>query len=124
MSNGRMVETFHIALGRHAEGTKQQEGDGRTPEGRYLLDYRNAASAFHKSIHVACPNRSDQASAKRRGVQPGGMIMLHGQKNGWGLMGAATQRMDWTDGCIALTDQDMDRVWKLINVPTPIQIDP
>jgi len=124
MSNGRIVDTFHVALGRHPVGTKQQEGDGRTPEGRYVLDYRNAGSAFHKSFHVSYPNSNDLAAAERRGVKPGGMIMLHGQKNGLGWLGAISQRLDWTDGCIALSNDDMDRLWQRIEVPTPIQIDP
>ncbi len=124
MSDGRIMAAFHIALGRHPVGTKQQAGDGRTPEGRYVLDYRNAGSAFHKSIHISYPNSSDLAAAKRRGVKPGGMIMLHGQKNGLGWLGAISQRLDWTDGCIALSDDDMDELWQRVDVSTPIQIDP
>src|SRR5690606_20762564 len=96
-----------IALGGNPVGHKQQEGDQRTPEGRYVLDYRKPDSAYFRALHVSYPNAADAAAAKARGVSPGGLIMIHGQRNGFGWAAAATQRVDWTDGCIALSNEDM-----------------
>lgn len=121
-----IVATYGVALGIHPLGHKQREGDKRTPEGRYVLDYKNAASAYHRSIHISYPNATDKAVARRRGVPPGGAIMIHGQPND------PQVRMrvrlypfrDWTDGCIALSDRDMDALWKRVRVPIPIEITP
>lgn len=124
MRQGKVVEKFHIALGGNPVGHKQREGDQRTPEGRYILDFKNANSAFFRSIHVSYPDHADTARARRMGVSPGGAIMIHGQKNGFGKFSAATQRFDWTDGCIALSNADMQKVWDLVQVPTPIEISP
>lgn len=123
-SNGRIVAAYQVALGRHPLGAKQQQGDGKTPEGRYVLDYRNAHSAFYRAFHISYPDATDLAEARRRGVKPGGMITLHGQKNGLGRKRAISQRLDLTDGCIAVSNADMDQLWRRIEVPTPIQIDP
>ncbi len=124
VSSGRVVRTYSIALGGDPIGHKQQEGDERTPEGRYVLDWRNGGSAFHKSIHVSYPNAEDKASAARRGVDPGGMIMIHGQPNGFWWAAWLTQWFDWTDGCIAVTDGEMDEIWELVGNGTPIEIRP
>lgn len=124
VSDGRVVRTYSIALGGDPIGHKQREGDGRTPEGRYVLDWRNGGSAFHKSIHVSYPNAADKASAARRGVDPGGMIMIHGQPNGFGWAAWMIQWFDWTDGCIAVTDDEMDEIWDMVGNGTPIEIRP
>jgi len=115
---------FHIALGTQPVGAKQRQGDHRTPEGRYLLDFQNPHSAFFRSLHVSYPNREDRARARREGVPAGGDIMVHGQPNGYGAYSATTQQTDWTDGCIALTDEDMQVVWDRVPIPTPIDILP
>lgn len=124
MRGDTVVASFPIALGGNPVGHKQREGDRRTPEGRYVLDARKADSAFFRALHVSYPNAQDRARAKRAGVPPGSAIMVHGQPNGMGALAAVTQQRDWTDGCIALTDEDMQRVWDLVRVPTPIEIAP
>ncbi|AND68306.1 hypothetical protein ATSB10_08520 [Dyella thiooxydans] len=120
----RLLGTYRVALGSRPKGAKQREGDGRTPEGHYLLDRKNAHSAFHKAIHVSYPNTRDIALARNAGVSPGGDIMIHGQKNGLGWASSITQRMDWTRGCIAVSNADMDRIWAAVPAGTPIDIEP
>lgn len=124
IADGRVVRGYAIALGGDPVGHKQREGDGRTPEGLYVLDWRNAQSSFYKSIHVSYPDAADKASARRRGVDPGGMIMIHGQPNGYGWAAWAFQWFDWTDGCIAVTNSEMDEIWNLVRNGTPIEIAP
>ena len=122
--NGTRFAAFHVAFGPHPEGHKTRQGDGRTPEGNYVLDARNSASAYYRSLHVSYPNAQDRAQAARLGVSPGGDIMVHGQPNGWGAFAAVTQQRNWTLGCIALTNDDMDVVWSSVPVGTPIHIEP
>lgn len=121
---GKRFASFKVAFGGAVRGHKQQEGDERTPEGKYVLDSKNAGSAFHRSIHISYPNAADRAAAQARGVSPGGDVMIHGQRNGWGWLAPVTQLFDWTDGCIALTNADMDRVWEAVDAGTPIEIKP
>lgn len=120
------IRSYRISLGENPVGHKQQEGDERTPEGDYLLDWRNPNSSFYKSIHVSYPNAQDRARAKQRGVDPGGMIMIHGRPN-W-LTSAVVAReydgADWTDGCIAVTNEEMEEIWQLVADGTPIRILP
>ena len=126
IANGQVLHRFAIRLGGSPQGHKQREGDRRTPEGRYLLDFRKADSAFYRAIHVSYPNRADVANARRLGVPPGGAIMIHGQPNGLRLAADSTVTLpyDWTDGCIALSNADMTTLWNLLRVPTPIEIVP
>lgn len=124
MTKGKVEYEFHVALGANPKGHKQQEGDERTPEGVYILDFKKDDSAFYKALHISYPNAKDILQAKRKGVSPGGQIMIHGQKNGLGWLSLISQRFDWTDGCIALSNADMDIVWKLVNAGTPIQLLP
>ena len=125
-SNDRIIATFPVGLGVHSRGPKQQEGDRRTPEGKYVLDYKNPASSFFRSIHISYPNPEDRASARRRGVKPGGDIMIHGQPNNPELARRVREYPypDWTDGCIALSNVDMLQLWDMVRVPTPIEIVP
>jgi murein L,D-transpeptidase YafK len=122
--DGHAFAEFHVAFGSNPVGAKQRQGDGRTPEGRYILDARNEHSAYHKALHVSYPNAEDRERARRIGVSSGGDIMVHGQPNGWGAFAATTQRSNWTLGCIALADEDMDVVWSSVPVGTPIDIEP
>jgi murein L,D-transpeptidase YafK len=115
---------FRVSFGSEPKGHKQQEGDERTPEGRYVLDAKNLKSAFYRAIHLSYPNAQDVASAKARGVQPGGQIMIHGQRNGLGWLAPVAQWFNWTDGCVGLSNKDMDAVWSAVDVGTPIQIYP
>jgi hypothetical protein len=123
-ARGRSVKVYKIALGRNPVGHKQQEGDGRTPEGRYVIDFRKRDSAFHRALHISYPNVDDRARARRRGVSPGGAIMIHGLKNGFGAVGAAHRLRDWTDGCIAVTNPEIEEIWRLVRDGTPIEIRP
>jgi murein L,D-transpeptidase YafK len=111
---------FHVVFGAQPQGHKQQEGDERTPEGRYLLDYKKVDSAFFKAIHISYPNAQDIARAKQQGVNPGGAIMIHGL--GW--FSPVAQLVNWTNGCIALTNNDMQTVWEAVDAGTPIEVEP
>jgi len=122
VGGGKVLRSYAIALGGHQVGHKHREGDERTPEGLYVLDWRNANSTAYKSIHISYPNADDVAAADARGVGPGGFIMIHGQPNGFGWLGWLLQLVDWTDGCIAVTDSDMDEIWTMVANGTPIEI--
>ncbi|MCP5367199.1 MAG: L,D-transpeptidase family protein [Hyphomicrobiales bacterium] len=124
LSHGRTLRAYRVALGRTPEGHKQHQGDGRTPEGSYRLDWRNPDSRYHRSIHISYPAPEDRARARRLGVSPGGDIMIHGLPNGRGWIGAAHAGYDWTDGCIAVTNAEMDEIWALVDNGTPIEIRP
>jgi murein L,D-transpeptidase YafK len=124
MRKGEAFASFRVTFGTNPKGHKQQQGDGRTPEARYVLDYKNSNSKYYKSIHVSYPNAKDWKDAKKRGVDPGGDIMIHGQLNGWEWLSPIAQLFNWTDGCIALSNRDMDAVWKAVNVGTSIEIRP
>lgn len=119
-----LLRTYHVALGPHPVGRKKREGDGRTPEGRYIIDYRNPHSRFYKALHVSYPSARDVAAARHRGDSPGGLIMVHGLRNGWGVLGRFGLMHDWTAGCIALTDRDIDEIWGTVPDGTPIVIEP
>jgi murein L,D-transpeptidase YafK len=119
-----VVKTYKIALGGSPVGTKAKQGDGKTPEGTYVLDGRNAQSQFYKSIHISYPNAQDRARARQLGVAPGGDIFLHGLGKKYGWVGSAHALHDWTNGCIAVTNQEIDEIWKLVNDGTPIEIRP
>ena len=124
LQNGKVIRTYTIALGDNPVGHKQQEGDERTPEGKYKLDWRNPNSAYHKSIHISYPNEQDKARAKKRGVSPGGDIMIHGLPKYAAGIGARHALSDWTNGCIAITNEEMDEVWALVKNSTEIEILP
>jgi murein L,D-transpeptidase YafK len=122
--DGKIIKEFHVAFGANPKGHKQQEGDERTPEGKYILDYKKEDSSFYKAIHISYPNESDKKRAKELGVNPGGLIMIHGQKNGIGWLSWVTQLFGWTDGCIAVSNSAMDEIWDSVMVGTPIEIRP
>lgn len=124
MDTGRVVKEYKVAFGANPVGHKQQEGDERTPEGAYILDYKKSDSAFYKSIHISYPNEDDQLRAESLGVDPGGFIMIHGQRNGLSWLSGLTQLFNWTDGCIAVTNAEMDEIWQLVNKGTAIEIKP
>jgi murein L,D-transpeptidase YafK len=118
------LKSYGISLGRHPTGPKQQQGDGRTPERQYRLDYRNANSSFYRALHISYPGPANVAAARTRGVGAGGLVMLHGMKNGLGWLGRLHLAIDWTDGCVALTDSDMDEIWRAVPDGTKIVIKP
>lgn len=124
LSGGQVIREFKIVLGGNPAGHKLQEGDKRTPEGRYVLDYKKSDSAFYKAIHISYPNEDDIASARQRGVKPGGQIMIHGQKYVSGRLAILSDLIDWTNGCIALKNDEMDVLWDQITEGTKIEILP
>jgi len=124
VSNGKPVKEYKVAFGANPKGHKQKEGDERTPEGKYILDYKKEDSSFYKAIHISYPSAEDIARAKANGVNPGGLIMIHGQRNGLGWLAWATQWFNWTDGCIAVTNVEMEEIWGLVKIGTPIEIKP
>ncbi len=124
ISNGVKIKEYSIALGANPKGHKEKEGDERTPEGKYLLDYKKSDSSFYKAIHISYPNEEDKAKAKEKGVNPGGLIMIHGQKNGLGWLSWLSQNFNWTNGCVAVTNSEMDEIWNLVKAGTPIEILP
>ena len=113
-----------IQFGDAPTGHKQFQGDERTPEGDYTLDWRNAESDFYKSIHISYPSERDRELASAWGLDPGGSIMIHGLPNNVGDMAFAYTGLDWTDGCIAVTNEEMDEIWQLVSNGTPISIHP
>ncbi len=121
-SKGQVLRTYRVALGRGSGNPKRQQGDHETPEGLYSIDAKNAHSRFHLALHVSYPNTQDRERAQKLGVDPGGDIMIHGIENGLGWLGSLQHQIDWTDGCIALTDQEIAEVWKLVPVGTPVEI--
>jgi murein L,D-transpeptidase YafK len=122
--NGAVYREYSIALGATPVGHKRAEGDERTPEGDYVIDWRNPVSGYHLSLHISYPSDADKQRAADRGMAPGGMIMIHGQKNGFGFLGPLVQRFDWTHGCIAVANTDMEEIWNAVPNGTPIRIEP
>ena len=122
ISQDKTIKSYRIALGDKPVGHKQQEGDQRTPTGVYSLDYKNENSIAHRSIHISYPNPEDKTRAKSLGINPGGDIMIHGQMNGFGHLGWLNQSRDWTDGCIAVTNDEMDEIMAAVTLGTPIEI--
>lgn len=122
--NGSSIRKYKIALGAEPVGPKTQQGDHKTPEGIYVIDRRNERSKFYRALHISYPNADDQARAAKLGVSPGGDIMIHGLPNGFGWLGESHRVKDWTDGCIAVTDKEMDEIWNLVPDGTSIEIDP
>jgi murein L,D-transpeptidase YafK len=124
LAGGKVIRSYKVALGSGGLAAKEREGDGRTPEGHYIIDSRSEHSGYHKAFHVSYPNAEDRRRAAKLGVSPGGAIMIHGLPNGKGWIGAAHRAMDWTLGCIAVTDQEIDEIWNLVPVGTPVEIRP
>jgi len=122
--NDKVLKEYHVVFGANPKGHKLQEGDERTPEGKYILDYKKNDSSFYKAIHISYPNENDKHRARKYGVNPGGFIMIHGQKNKFGWLSWFAQRFNWTDGCIAVSNSEMDEIWQAVDIGTPIEIKP
>jgi murein L,D-transpeptidase YafK len=123
-SKGEVIKTYKIALGGDPVGSKERQGDNKTPEGIYIIDSRNGDSDYHLSLHISYPNEKDKMRAKELGVSPGGDIMIHGIKSGFSLVGASHAEVDWTKGCIAVTDEEMEEIYKLVPNGTIVKIRP
>ncbi len=124
MKEGEVLEELQVVFGENPEGHKKKQGDKRTPEGAYILDFKLEDSAFYKAIRISYPNEKDVANAEAMGVNPGGRIMIHGQRNGYGHLGYIMQQYNWTSGCIAVSNKDMDIIWNAVDEGTPIAILP
>lgn len=124
MSNGDILKTYSIALGRDPKGHKVNQGDKRTPEGDYVINDKNPLSAFHKNLGISYPNALDILNAKLKGLDPGGDIKIHGIRNGVGFIGKFHRLFNWTAGCIAVTDEEIDELYDNVKVGTPITILP
>lgn len=123
-AHGALLRSYRISLGHNPQGPKGRQGDHRTPEGRYVIDRHNPNSAFHLSLHVSYPSAADAARAHAAGYSPGGEIMIHGTRNGLGWLARLRLPVDWTDGCIALTNAEMDELYPIVPDGTPIEIRP
>lgn len=119
-----VLRSFRIALGLKPEGHKEREGDFRTPEGRYALTERNPDSEFFLAIKISYPSEEDTRRARAAGLQPGGAVMIHGQPNSPRHSLEYYRRMDWTNGCIAVSNADMVDIWLMTGINTPIEIRP
>ncbi len=124
LTKGEVIKTYKIALGGNPVGPKERQGDKKTPEGTYVIDSRNGNSGFHLSLHISYPNAKDRMRAKELGVLPGGDIMIHGLKNGSKEIGAFHAAIDWTDGCIAVTNQEMEEIYRFVPNGTIVEIKP
>ena len=124
LDHGKILKKYKVALGGTPVGKKEKQGDHKTPEGLYILDPRNEHSQFYRSLHISYPNAEDREQARKSGAAPGGDIMLHGLPNGYGWIGGRHRLRDWTDGCIAVTNEKIDEIWRAIADGTPIEIRP
>ena len=123
-SDGKEIAHFPIQLGKQPIGHKLYEGDNRTPEGIYYIDWRNPESNYFRSLRISYPNSEDRAQAEAVGLDPGSMIMIHGMPNNVEYRQEVRNQENWTNGCIALSDGDMLAVWEMVDVGTPIEIRP
>jgi murein L,D-transpeptidase YafK len=124
LSGDTAIKSYTVAIGRGGLSPKEREGDHKTPEGLYLIDRRKENSRFHRALHVSYPNEADRERARKFGVKPGSDIMIHGITNGLGWLGPLHRLIDWTDGCVAVTDAEIDEIWSLVPDGTPIEIRP
>jgi murein L,D-transpeptidase YafK len=124
LSKGATVKIYKVALGGNPVGPKEREGDGKTPEGIYTIDSRNKSSRYHLSLHVSYPNDRDKKRAKELGVSPGGDIMIHGIRNSFGWVGRFHIWLDWTQGCIAVTNKEIEEIDRLVPNGTVVEIRP
>ncbi len=122
--DGEILRTFDIVLGLSPVGPKRRSGDFRTPEGQYYLEWKNPDSDYFMALKVSYPNEHDLALAEAEGVDPGGLIMIHGQPNAGRWSALRSQGMDWTDGCIAVSNSDMVDIWLMTSAGLPIEIRP
>jgi murein L,D-transpeptidase YafK len=124
MRDSEIMKVYRVALGKQPNGSKIKSGDQKTPEGTYILDSRKSDSKFYRAIHISYPNESDILKAKRLGCAPGGAIMIHGLPKQLEDLGKAHRLWDWTDGCIAVTNSEIEEIWELVPDGTPIEIKP
>ncbi|HYB61347.1 MAG TPA: L,D-transpeptidase family protein [Methylomirabilota bacterium] len=124
MKNGKALKTYKVALGTEPVGPKEQQGDHKTPEGEYFVDEKIPNSRFHLALHLSYPNAADRERAHRLGVNPGGDIEIHGLGKDFAWVGSLQRMVDWTDGCIAVTDEEIEEIYAQVDVGTPVEIRP
>lgn len=124
LRDGKVLKTYKVALSTVPSGAKDREGDHKVPEGLYLVDRKNPHSTFHLALHINYPNAADRERAKKLGVRPGGDIEIHGLGPKFGWIGAAHRKVDWTDGCVAVTNEEIEEIWEMVDVGTPVSIVP
>ncbi|HEX3091534.1 MAG TPA: L,D-transpeptidase family protein [Candidatus Angelobacter sp.] len=124
LSGGKMLKTYKVALGGVPVGPKRVEGDHKTPEGNYVIDAKNARSRFHLALHISYPSAADTETARKLGSRPGGAIMIHGLASSFAYLGPLHRQTDWTDGCIAVTNAEIEEIWRLVPVGTRVEIRP
>jgi murein L,D-transpeptidase YafK len=124
LSGDQVVKSYEVALGRGGTAPKRRQGDRRTPEGLYTIDYRNPASRFHLALHISYPQSTDKQRARQLGTNPGGDIMIHGLGREFSWVGPDHRLSDWTDGCIAVTDTEVEEIWEMVPDGTPVEIRP
>lgn len=123
--NGEVpIKSYAVSLGRGGLKQKTCEGDNLTPEGEYVISNKNDQSQFHRALKISYPNANDLKRAQAKGCSPGGDIMIHGMKNGLGWIGFFHQFFDWTRGCIAVTDKEIDEIWRMVDIGTQVEIRP
>jgi murein L,D-transpeptidase YafK len=122
LNGDKVLKTYKVALGTAPIGPKRVEGDHKTPEGNYVIDAKNAQSRFHLSLHISYPSAADQQRARKLGARPGGAIMIHGLPPSFAYLGALHRQTDWTDGCIAVSNAEIEEIWKLVPVGTRVEI--
>jgi murein L,D-transpeptidase YafK len=124
LRHGKVIRTYTVALGGDPVGAKTRQGDHKTPEGVYAPDSRNEPSQFYKSIHISYPSSRDRAVARQKGIAPGGKVFLHGLPTGYAWIGASHRLKNWTDGCVAVSNQEIDEIWMGGDDGTAIEIRP
>jgi murein L,D-transpeptidase YafK len=123
-AGSKVLKTYKVALGTMPLGPKRIEGDHKTPEGSYVIDGKNPHSQFHLALHISYPSADDQKRARNLGARPGGAIMIHGLPRAFAYLGALHRQSDWTDGCVAVTNAEIEEIWKLVPVGTRVEIQP
>lgn len=123
-AKGKVLRVYKVALGRGSAGPKERAGDNKTPEGDYMIDQKIANSRFHLALHISYPSTAQRERARATGVDPGGAIEIHGLPKGLGWVGPVQHDLDWTEGCIAVSNSEIEEVWGMVPTGTPIEIKP
>jgi murein L,D-transpeptidase YafK len=124
MQGAKVLKTYKVALSRKPVGAKEREGDHKVPEGEYVVDSKNSHSRFHLALHISYPNAADREKARKLGLRPGGNIEIHGLDSKYAWVGSLQRQVDWTDGCIALTNPEIEEIWPMVRIGTPVDIHP
>jgi murein L,D-transpeptidase YafK len=122
LNHGQVLKTYKVALGGDPVGPKDKAGDKKTPEGEYIIDSKNPHSRFHLALHISYPNNDDRERARKLGVSPGGGVEIHELESKYAWVGSLQRQVNWTAGCIAVTNPEIDEIWPLVPVGTPVEI--